>query len=415
MKSLLMAVLILCLPALATPLKPVNASIDPIDRGHIFVLFDNPAPTAASVDQPGYWLVYETTKGGSRRVEVERVDISDLGTKQVGLYLVRKIAPPPDIKSVAITLANQTDIVAVPKIDSTSGIKPGPEVIESTNKTDSDIYFNGSYTAVVGGDPVYDIDAFAGYMRAIPGTDGTYGRIGLYGQVRTKMSTVADPNSFLNYLVYQKVIWHSVEYVQAPVFNYRFFGAEFDRTAKELNLLTSPTITIPILPVKVPSNVSGKIDPWPMFNLTVGAEFVNVRKSVLAPVGDWHTRGLAGMNFAIGYTPKKNGFYSLKLTSSWQVRLPSAPEIFYDDKFAPIDPSTGKKNVKKTPPMLGTQPRHFLDTKVSYNFSSWGGVTFEHSYGSLPPIFFKTDQTFAVGLSLTLKQGDYGRYSILKP
>jgi hypothetical protein len=65
--------------------------------------------------------------------------------------------------------------------------------------------------------------------------------------------------------------------------------------------------------------------------------------------------------------------------------------------------------------MLGTQPRHFVDTKVSYNFTSWGGVTFEHSYGSLPPIFFKTDQTFAVGLSLTLKQGGYGRYSILKP
>jgi hypothetical protein len=415
MKSLLSATLVLCIPGFAASPKPVNASIDPMNRSHIYVLFDNPAPAAAAVDQPGYWLVYETTKIGSGRVNVDHVDISDLGTKQVGLYLVRKIAAPPDIKSVAITLANQNDIVAVPKIDSTSGIQPGPEVVESTSKTDSDIYFNGSYTAVIGGDPVYDIDAFAGYMRAIPGTDGTYGRVGLYGQVRTKMSTVADPNSFLNYLVYQKVIGHSTDYVQAPIFNYRFFGAEFDRTARELNLLTSPTLTIPIRPVKPMSNLSGKIDPWPMFNLTLGAEFVNVRKSVLAPVGDWHTRGLVGMNFAIGHTPRKNGFYSLKLTSSWQMRLPAAAEIFYDDKFAPIDPSTGKKNVKKTPAMLGTQPRHFVDTKVSYNLTSWGGVTFEHSYGSLPPIFFKTDQTFAVGLSLTLKQGGYGRYSILKP
>jgi hypothetical protein len=412
-KSLLLAVLFLCAPALATPLKPINASIDPNDRSHIFVLFDNPAPTDASVNQPSYWLVYETTKGGSQRVGVERVDTSQLPTKQVDLYLARKIAARSDVKSVAITLANPTDIVAVPKVD--FGITPGPEAVESSSKTDSDIYFNGSYTAVIDGDPVYDIDAFAGYMHAIPGTDGTFGRVGLYGQVRTKMSPVADPNSFLNYLVYQKVIWHSTDYVQAPVFNYRFFGAEFDRTAKELNLITSPTFTIPIVPVKPPSNVSGKLDPWPMFSMTLGAEFINVRKSVLATVGDWHTRGLAGMNFTIGHTPKKNGYYSLKLTSSWQVRLPSAPEIFYDDKFAPIDPSTGKKNVKKTPPMLGTQPRHFLDTKVSYNFTSWGGITFEHSYGSLPPAFIKTDQTFAVGLSLTLKQGDYGRYSILKP
>lgn len=162
MKSLLSATLVLCLPALAAPLKPVNASIDPIDRGHIYVLFDNPAPAAAAVDQPGYWLVYETTKSGSKRVDVDRVDISDLGTKQVGLYLVRKIAAPPDIKAVVITLANLSDIAAVPKIDLTSGLKPGPELVESTSKTDSDIYFNGSYTAVVGGDSVYDIDAFAG-------------------------------------------------------------------------------------------------------------------------------------------------------------------------------------------------------------------------------------------------------------
>jgi hypothetical protein len=226
---------------------------------------------------------------------------------------------------------------------------------------------------------------------------------------------VADPNSFLNYLVYQQVLGHTTNYVQAPIFNYRFFDAEFDRTAKELNLVISPTFTIPIRPVKPRSSLSGRIDAWPLFNLSFGAEFVNVRKSVIAPVGDWHKCGLVGMNFVIGHTPKRYGYYSLKLTSSWQVRLPSAAEIFYDDKFAPINPSTAKKNVKKTPPMLGTQPRHFLDTKVNDNLTSWGGITLEHSYGSLPPIFFETDQTFAVGLSLTLKQGDYGRYSILKP
>src|SRR5260370_27665316 len=172
MKSLLSAALAFCLPALAAGPKPVNASVDPNARSHIFILFDNPAPAAAAVDQPGYWLVYETTKNGSARVDVQRVDTSDLGTKQVGLFLVRKIAGPPDIKSVAITLANQTDIVTVPKIDPSAGITPGPEVIEASSKSDSDIYFNGSYTAVVGGDPVYDIDAFAGYMHAIPGTDG---------------------------------------------------------------------------------------------------------------------------------------------------------------------------------------------------------------------------------------------------
>jgi hypothetical protein len=95
--------------------------------------------------------------------------------------------------------------------------------------------------------------------------------------------------------------------------------------------------------------------------------------------------------------------------------LPSAPEIFYDDKFAPLDPSTGKKNAKKTPAMLGTQPRHDFDTKLTYNYAPWGGITFEHTYGSLPPSFVKTDHSFAFGLSFTLQQSSYGRYSILKP
>lgn len=65
--------------------------------------------------------------------------------------------------------------------------------------------------------------------------------------------------------------------------------------------------------------------------------------------------------------------------------------------------------------MLGTQARHSLDTKLTYNVAKWAGITFEHTYGSLPPLFKKTGNTFEFGLVLTLKQTSYGRYSILKP
>ena len=97
------------------------------------------------------------------------------------------------------------------------------------------------------------------------------------------------------------------------------------------------------------------------------------------------------------------------------MRLLSAAEIFYDDKFVPIDPTTGMKNTKETPPMLGTQPRQYLDTKVTYNYAAWGGLTFEHTYGSLPPAFTKTDQTFTIGLTFSLQQASFGRTSILRP
>jgi len=100
------------------------------------------------------------------------------------------------------------------------------------------------------------------------------------------------------------------------------------------------------------------------------------------------------------------------VTSAYQVRILSAPEIFYDPKFGVLNKTTGKTVI---PPLLGTQPRHNVDTKVTYSLVKWAAFTFENTYGSLPPVFVKTDQTFSFGLSFTLKQTSYGRYSILRP
>jgi len=403
--------------------------VDPNNRRHIIISFDHPPPAASAVDQKTYWIVYEKTAAtpkttATKRLEVDHVDASGLASpeKSIDLFLTEEIAGKPTIKEVDIVLANATDFITLPALTKppdlgtgTSGAK-GP-VGAAKSRTDSDIYFNGSYAAVEGGPPVYNIDAFAGYMWALQKKDDFYGRVGIYGQATTKMSSTADPNSFQIYLDYQNVIgsggWWGP--FQGPIFNYRFLGTEFNKTANELNLTTSPMLTIPFRPVAPPPYLNSKISQWPAFNLIMGTEFVDVEKSVLAPTGVWHARGLLGANFATGYAPKSKGFDSITLTSSWQVRLPSAPEIFYDDKFAPITPTTGVKNTAATPPMLGTQPRHYLDTKLTYNYAAWGGVTFEHTYGSLPPAFSKTDQTFTIGLTFSLQQASFGRTSILRP
>ena len=65
--------------------------------------------------------------------------------------------------------------------------------------------------------------------------------------------------------------------------------------------------------------------------------------------------------------------------------------------------------------MLGTQARHTVDTTLTYMFLQWAGLSFEHAYGSLPPAFAFTGHSFKVGLTFTLKQTSFGRYSILKP
>jgi hypothetical protein len=226
-----------------------------------------------------------------------------------------------------------------------------------------------------------------------------------------------DPNSFLVYGIYEKNLggdkWLG-PFQQPFYFNYRFAGAEFNRTGDQINFVTSPMLTVPMrLSGKLQSQLPQGVSTFPSVNLVMGTEFVDVEKSVLAPTGHWHTRGLLGATFAAGVAPKKPWLYSVQFTSSYQIRLPSAPEIYFDPKFATVNPATGK--VGATPPRLGTQPRHSIDSKVTYNIFEWFGFTFEHTYGSLPPSFVKTDQTFALGLTFTLKETSNARYAILRP
>ncbi|MGI8741713.1 MAG: hypothetical protein ACR2NN_03915 [Bryobacteraceae bacterium] len=400
-----------------------GVTVDPLDHKVILILFDSPYPASTDVNSAGSWVIVSQSPSGVKKYSVAGVDASALDPrsqveKTIKLQLSDEV--PPNTTLLDITLVNSRTVLHFAPVTDPNALggtpKPGSVLSPARNKTDSDIYFNGSYTAVKAGDPVYDIDAFAGYMLAMQNSSRYFGKIGLYGQARTRMNSTADPNSFLAYLVYQRVIGNATRWwgpFQSPYLNFRFGGVEFDRKADEFNFVTSPVVT---LPFRLSGKLSGPIEPggtFPHMTLFFGTEFVNVRKSVLAPVDNWHTRGLLGATFAAGIAPGKNLLDSIQLTSAYQVRLPSAPEIFFDDKFAPIDPSTGKKG--KTPPMLGTQARHSVDTKLTYNVSKWAGLTLEHTYGSLPPVFIKTEHSFTVGLSFTLKQTSYGRYSILKP
>lgn len=423
MRIIVVLGLLLCMGSAATASddpKIDDVSVVTSDRRLVFVHFDGPAPNLADIDHADYWTVYSKASGKVKKHTVVGVDVSRFAAQDEHTVILQLTQDLPEAwDALDVSLMNDKTILhvdedVVTKPPSTGHGSHEEPLEAATDRDDSDIYFSGSYTGVVDGDPVWDIDAFAGYMKAIQTNSGYWGKVGFYGQAKTNSSATADPDSFLTYAVYQRVVGSGwLGPFQAPYLNYRFAGWEFDHQGKELNFVTSPVMTFPF---RLSGKLSGPIEPgitFPHATLQLGTEFVDVWDTPLSAAKGWHTRGLAGVTFSAGYAPESNGLHSILLTSSYQVRIPSAPEIFYDDKFAPIDPATGKKG--DTPPMLGTQARHTIDTTVTYMFLKWAGLSFEHTYGSLPPAFSFTGHSFKVGLTFTLKQTSYGRYSILKP
>ena len=399
--------------------KIAGISADRNQPARLDIIFDIPYPSQSDVNSKDYWIVFAKDKKGTiTKLDVKSVDSSALApgsTDEKKVVLEFAFPMSLDTTSVDVTLANQKVIVHAARSNPFgSGSAAQPTFKACKGKTDCDIYITGSYTASVGATPLFSIDSFAGYMRTI-NNQKNYGKIGFYGQVQEKSSSTLNPDSFLAYLDYQYVLnggsWFGP--FQAPIFNYRIAGTEFNKTGDDVNFVNSPMVT---LPIRLSGKSSGPVTPGitsPLLSVQLGAEFVDVTKSVLAPTGTWHTRGLIGATFAGGIPIKKAFLYSILLTSSYQLRLPSTPEIYFDPKFAPINPTTGKAGA--TPPLLGMQPRHYVDTKLTYNLVEWFGFTFEHTYGSLPPSFVKTNQTFSLGLTFALAGTGNGRNSILKP
>jgi hypothetical protein len=77
----------------------------------------------------------------------------------------------------------------------------------------------------------------------------------------------------------------------------RFSTPSKGRTGTEVNLITNPVITVPFRPIAPPDLANGKVSPGSQINLSLGTEFVYVRKSILAPEGECHTRGLTSGAF----------------------------------------------------------------------------------------------------------------------
>jgi hypothetical protein len=325
---------------------------------------------------------------------------------QVGLTM--DSAAPLEVKGIEVAYRGPIGptLIVFPTSSSVKGL------LAAAKKDDADIAFAGTWAKTPDDKGAYNIDAFGGYMHAV-GRTPKAGRVGFYGQAKTKDSPSMDPQSFLAYGVYQRVIgsggFHGP--FQTPFANLRG-GWEFAKSGEQRNFVVSPVLT---LPFRLAGGTLGLIAPGvtvPHGTVDAGIEFVKPLETKL-PTDEWRYRVLLGGSLVAGRQPERPGYYALTFKGGYQVRLLSDDEPFKDARNAPVDPATG---VKGKPVLeFGDQPRHHTEAKLEYFPIEWLGFQVKYEYGSLPPAFVITGHTYTLGLTFTLKQTSYGRFSILKP
>jgi len=399
----------------------VQGSVEPNDRRIVYLTFDAPLPAPGDVLRAPFWELIVTTSDGAARASVDGVAIKTCSTLVALHGFFSRCPPGESIVEVALQLARpvpdpvrQIDIVYVgPSGTATIAVRgafelalgraPG-EPVAPAHIDEADIFFDGKYTRVVDEGAAFDIDAYAGYMRAIaPGAERDWGRAGAYGQMRAKNSPNGDPDSLLLYGVYQRVLGTGQFYgpVQSPILNLRGPGFEIERRGGQQNFVVSPVITVP---VRLSRGALGPIQPgfvYPQMTLFAGSEIVKPLSNDAIAGRGWRWRTLFGATMVTGIAPEQPWLQSLTLRAGYQLRLLSAPEIFREVN------SRGFK--------VGGQARHRAEVSFTYFPVKWTGLSFDYEYGGVPPVFVIAGHTFTAGITFTLKQTSYGRLSILAP
>jgi hypothetical protein len=400
----------------------VQGSVEPNDRRILYVTFDAPLPAPADVMRAAFWDLVITTADGAARVSTDGVAIKTCSTLVALHGFLNRCPQGESIVELALQLARpvpdavrQVDILYVGPSGTATIVMSDPFAlalgrtadapVEAANTDEADIYFDGKYTRVEADGAAFDIDAYAGYMRALaPESLRYWGRAGVYGQLRAKDSPNADPDSLLLYGVYQRVLGTGSFYgpLQSPILNVRAPGLEIERRGDQRNFVASPVVTVP---VRLSRGTLGPIQPGfvhPQATVFAGAEIVKPLASEGESNRGWRSRALFGATVTAGIAPEQPWLQSLELRAAYQLRLLSGPEIFKDPR--------GDAGFE-----LGGQARHRTEISLTYFPVKWTGLSFDYEHGGVPPVFFLAGHTFTAGITFTLKQTSYGRLSILTP
>lgn len=202
---------------------------------------------------------------------------------------------------------------------------------------------------------------------------------------KTDSSNKADPDSFNWNLSWLRV-------TSAPVsLKSNFVGMEFDKNANVMNEISDLGFIWQRLGGKTAAS-GDLIYSW-TFQVNAAVELGDNIKNEFTIANQAPHRGTGFIfrgaprvrfDFAI---PTSNPKHAIIFNSTYTVRLPARDELFLETRHSQ-DPV----------PLLGTNPRHYVENNLTFKVTDYFGFKFQHSYGDLPPTFKFVDNKGSIGI-----------------
>jgi hypothetical protein len=383
---------------------------DPAKR--VTVLFDNPPAQTLATDKR-YWTA-RCFRGEAALPTTLLVESADHGNSAfnasptVNLVFDQEVV---DCTAVEVTLLTekfpsqrwtkpqQPKPVATPTPASAPSLwsrlfeAPG-----GSQKGDPDYSFSGTVVAGVGTKPLYTIDG--SFLTRIK--RGNSVSLAATETVKSSSSAI-DPDSFNSAitLLYTSAARHQNIFMAKS----NLAGLEFNKASSVLNEVSSGAFTWmrfkdwtscldkdkakdPTCPQDLTSSMQ--------FSLSAGIEtgnnfknsFTAVNRPGLAHGSGLIFRGVPSAGLFFNIFPGGDTKHAIRLNSSYTLRLPARDEIFLETRRHTTNPV----------PLLETNPRHYVENNLIFQFNDFLGLKIQHSYGALPPTFLFNDQRISTGI-----------------
>ena len=398
MKRYLLVFLFLCIGVSAGGATYRIRSIgrDPNVDGAISVSFvTTAAPPIAEARDSMSWHVTATTPQSAAGVAATIQDVA-IDDFTVARRLTLSICFPTTGGACTTSFPDGTSSYLV-IFASKSGTAQLSQAVQRApiNSTDSSspsssttVTLSGGINPAVGATPTYNINSTADIHPY--GSD-----FGFTGAVVTDNRKKVDPDSFTASLDWGHVL--STPPVpaggkqiifQGLLFQVKYAGVEFARTAKDLNFVSAPSVVLPFAANSLDTK-GLPVNTW-NFELRMGAEGGDNFRNSLNPngYGGFLRTKIGGSNVFLFRNVA--GFDHIEIDSSYDVRLPYKKELSGSASAAGAEVYT-----------LSSKARHYLTNTVTLAINKNWGIAIQHKYGALPPTFNFVNHTLTIGLSFT--------------
>ena len=268
--------------------------------------------------------------------------------------------------------------------------KPGffSELFSPAKGSDNPDYsISGTVVPAVGSGPLYSLDASL-QPRILKGSPSS---LVFSAKAKTDSSHKADLDSFSWSLDYRHFPAFPLGETLSPA------GMEFNKTGDVMNFISGGSLVW----THFRSVISeGKPVVTAGLDLRAGVELGDNFKNTFTIANHPNQRG-SGFIFRsvpsarfVLVIPTSNPKHEIQLSSNYTVRLPARDELFLETRLHTKDPV----------PLLGTNPRHYIENNLTFKLTEFFSFKVQHSYGSLPPSFKFTDQRGSVGIVFQANQ-----------